>query len=51
MYIMNKDANPLTQTQIKAADVVNDGVIDTSDSALLMNYVAMLVEYSELGAK
>ena len=49
MYLLNAEENPLNSIQIMNADCVRDGVINTSDSALIMNYVAMTVDIDELG--
>lgn len=49
MYILNTSKNKLQDTGIANADCARDGVIDSADSALLMNYVAMVISHSELG--
>lgn len=49
LYLLNSEANKLSAVQMANADCCRDYVIDTSDSGLLMNYVAMIVDYSALG--
>ena len=49
MYLLNNDENKLSATGKENAQCVYDGVIDTNDSALLINYVAMLVPVEDLG--
>ena len=50
MYLLDNKSNPLTDVGIANSDVVRDGEINTSDSLTLMNYVAMVVDESKLGA-
>lgn len=49
MYLLNQETNKLNATARENAQCVYDGVIDTNDSAMLLNYVAMLVPISQLG--
>lgn len=49
MYLLNKEANKLTDVQLANADCARDDTIDSSDSALILNYVSMVVDYSQLG--
>ncbi len=49
MYLLNTEANPLTTEQKANSDCVRDNVIDTSDSSIILNYVAMMVSLSDLG--
>lgn len=49
MYLLNQSDNQLDEVQLANSDCVRDGVIDSSDSALLLNYVAMTVSIDELG--
>lgn len=49
MYILSSGENKLSDVGIANADCVKDGVINTSDSLLIMNYVAMIVGESQLG--
>lgn len=46
MYLLNPEQNSLTEVQLKAADVADtgNGKIDTSDSALLMNYICGILQ-------
>lgn len=49
MYIINPTDNPLEQVQLANADCVRDGYINSSDSAMILNYVSMMIDISELG--
>ena len=49
MYLLNAEANYINATARENAQCVYDGVVDSYDSTLLMNYVAMIVDYSEIG--
>lgn len=48
-YLLNAEGCPLTADALANADVARDNVVDSTDSGVLMNYVAMLVGYDELG--
>lgn len=50
LYLLNKTENPLNEVQMANADCLRDNVIDTSDSSLIMNYTAMIINESSLGA-
>lgn len=50
MHLLNKEANPLDDIQTANSDCVRDGIINSSDSAMILNYVAMMVSESQLGA-
>lgn len=50
MHLLNKEANPLDDIQTANSDCVRDGIINSSDSAIILNYVAMMVSESQLGA-
>ncbi len=50
-YLLNTSANMLSPEAIANADVVRDNVINTADSSLLMNYVAMMIDKDKLGVK
>ncbi len=50
MYLLGGD-NELDAVQLANSDCVRDGVINTSDSALIMNYVAMMISADMLGAE
>ena len=50
MYLLGGD-NELDTVQLANSDCVRDGVINTSDSALIMNYVAMMISADMLGAE
>lgn len=49
LYLLNKTENPLDAVALANADCVRDGIIDSSDSSLIMNYIAMMVDYDKLG--
>ncbi len=49
MYLLNSNSNKLQNVGIANADCVRDGVITSADSALLMNYVSMMISESSLG--
>ena len=49
MYLLYPEVNKLNATAKENAQVVYDGIIDTQDSLLLMNYVAMIVTVDQLG--
>ncbi len=49
MYLLNPDLNPLNEVQLANADCEKNGIINSSDSALLLNYVTMVVDKSQLG--
>lgn len=49
LYLLNPVGNPLSDVALANADCVPDGVIDTSDSSLIMNYTAMVISKSQLG--
>ncbi len=49
MYLLNKQTNPLNATARENANCVYDKNIDTGDSTLLMNYVAMMISIDKLG--
>lgn len=50
LYLLNNTENPLDAVALANADCVRDGIIDSSDSSLIMNYIAMMVTYDKLGA-
>lgn len=49
MYLLNPEANALEPDGKANADCVRDNIIDSSDSAIILNYVAMMVGESDLG--
>lgn len=49
MYLLNPELNPLNEVQLANADCEKNGIINSSDSALLLNYVTMVVDKSQLG--
>lgn len=49
LYLLNSETNSLELAGLANADCVKDKIIDTSDSTLLMNYVAEITDKSELG--
>ena len=44
-YLLNSEAYPLTEVQLKAADVADngDGKVDMTDSSVLINYIAEII--------
>ncbi len=50
MFLLNQESNPLSDVRIANSDCVRDGIINTADSTLLMNYVAMMINIDKLGA-
>lgn len=50
-YLLDTENYPLNATAKENADCVYDHDVNTSDSALIMNYVAMLVTIDQLGPK
>lgn len=49
MYTLAPDTNVLSVQGIANSDIVKDRTIDTNDTALLMNYIAMMVKADVLG--
>ena len=49
MFLLNSSINGLSDQEKANADCLRDGYINSSDSALLMNYIAMIVDISQLG--
>ena len=51
MYLLNASENKLDEASKANADCARDNVIDSADSVLLMNYVAMIIKDTALGVK
>ncbi len=49
MYLLNNTLNPITPTGYANANCVYDTKVDTADSTLIMNYVAMMISEDKLG--
>ncbi len=49
MYLLNQISNPLSDLAKANADCAKDNIINVSDSALIMNYVAMMIDDTKLG--
>lgn len=49
LYLLNNVDNALTEQGFVNANCLYDGVVDSSDSTFLMNYVVMLIHYTEMG--
>ena len=49
MFLLNSAENSLTDVQMANADCVKNGIVDTSDSSLLINYIAMIITSDQLG--
>lgn len=51
MYLLADNKYTLTPEGLANADCLRDNIIDTSDSSLILNYVAMMTDQSQLGKK
>lgn len=51
LYLLNKESNPIDINGRANADCKRDNVINTADSTLLMNFVAEIIQATELGKK
>ena len=49
MYLLDPEVNKISDVAMANSDCVKDGVINTSDSLTLMNFVAMIIDESQLG--
>ncbi|MCI7805219.1 MAG: Ig-like domain-containing protein [Oscillospiraceae bacterium] len=49
LYLLNKTANPLVPQGLINANCMFDDNVDSNDSSLIMNYVAMIITYDKLG--
>lgn len=49
LYLLNEKEHALSEHGYANANCLYDDVVDASDSTLLMNYVTMMVDYSNLG--
>ena len=49
MYLIGPDVNPVTKQGLINANVAYDDYVNTTDGLTLMNYVAMVIEYEQLG--
>lgn len=49
LFLLNQELNPLSDVQIANSDCMRDGVINTSDSGIIMNYVGMMISADKLG--
>ena len=49
MYLLNTEKNEITPEGMANADCSYDKVIDSSDSAIILNFVTMVVDESQLG--
>lgn len=50
MYLLDRENNTLTAEGIANADCARDKIINSDDSLLLMNYIAMIISADKLGA-
>lgn len=50
MFLLNTEKYPLTDVQMANADCNKDGVIDTADGTMLMNYLCELIDVEQLGS-
>ncbi|MGN1085501.1 MAG: dockerin type I domain-containing protein, partial [Porcipelethomonas sp.] len=51
MYLLSDNKYTLTSEGMANADCLRDNIIDTADSSLILNYVAMMTDQSQLGKK
>ncbi len=49
MFLLNTEKNGVSKQGYINANCAFDNYVDTSDSAIILNYVAMMVPYSDLG--
>lgn len=49
MYLLNQSKNTLTDQGFINANCAYDNYVNSSDSAIILNYVAMMVTYDKLG--
>lgn len=49
LYLLNEKEHALSEQGYVNANCLYDDVVDATDSTLLMNYVTMMVDYSNLG--
>lgn len=49
MYLLNTEKNKITPEGMANADCAYDNIIDSSDSAIILNFVTMVVDESQLG--
>lgn len=49
LYLLNNVDNALTEQGFVNANCLYDEIVDSSDSTFLMNYVVMLIHYTEMG--
>ena len=49
MYLLNTETNTLSDEGVLNANCAYDNVIDTTDSVIIMNFVAMIIPEADLG--
>ncbi len=49
MFLLNSEVNEVSEQGYINANCVYDNYVDTSDSAIIMNYAAMMITYDKLG--
>lgn len=49
MYLISSDKNAFSSFSEANADCMRDGVIDSFDGVILLNYISQMIEYDELG--
>lgn len=49
LFLLNQELNPLSDVQIANSDCTHDGIVNTSDSGIIMNYVGMMISADKLG--
>lgn len=49
MFLLNREMNQLSDVQLVNSDCIRDGYINSSDSAIILNYISMIIPEEELG--
>ena len=49
MYLLNPTATPLSIESMANSDCERNNILNSTDSTLIMNYVAMIIEKADLG--
>jgi hypothetical protein len=50
-FLLDASKSPVTEIGMANADCIRDNIIDISDSSIILNFVGMMIEQNELGAK
>jgi mannan endo-1,4-beta-mannosidase len=49
MFLLSPEKNPLSDVQIANSDCVRNGIVNTADSGMILNFVTMMVSEDQLG--